>query len=319
MDQELERKLSAIRLGEMLEPYASRAPSTSSYYPNYQAVPRKATETHFDCGTKTENLYANLQELRQSHYYEACSPKSPLTSVTCTQSASQTKMSLQEAMRYTPPDMLPQASHEPPVYENIQYYSPQVNKPPSSMPTNHDHHQLYRPAVPSSLASSTKSQAQLNSSHSTEQFSVPTPTRLQQTYVNINTTPSPYKPVPSLQKTYEISYLQNSTKENIGYLTAPSITANYVSQLTANPSKLNPQVSSPNSTPKFNTQSSSHQTKVNLTPSPLSNKSPMPYQQLNVSPSTSQFTPGSSSPKVPLATVPAKKVMIMIAKLKVLG
>lgn len=312
MDQELERKLSAIRLGEMLEPYSSRASTMSSYYQNHQGVPRKAPETSFDSPSKTENLYANLQELQQSHYYETRTntsvlPRSHLTSVTQTQSTTQTKMSLQEAMRYTPPDMAPNTSNEPPVYENIQYYSPQVNKLQATTFTHHEN-QLYKP-IPSTATSASKSNVQthMNSPHSVEQFVVPAATKPQQTYMNINSIPSPYKPVPATQKTFEVSYLQNSTKEIAGYM-PPATSASYVNQPSLNHAKQNVRVSAAHSVPQYSAQSLSQQPKTINTSSPLSNRSSLPSQESNLSPSTSQYTSGSSSPKVPMATIPAKKV-----------
>lgn len=129
--------MSALRLGEANRASVNTRPAAgvqyqvaSSQLPAYgysSKVPEMQYET--DYGAKTEGIYANLEELSGScmsvRYQDTFIPPPEQFSqrfVQISHVPTQSKVSLEEAMRYTPPNLVSSAD-EAPVYENIQFYT----------------------------------------------------------------------------------------------------------------------------------------------------------------------------------------------------
>lgn len=167
MDQQaLDKKMSALRLGEATRTSGVNRHTagvhyqvTSSQLPayGYTNLPSKA---HCESGyshKKEEGIYANLEELTGKspgvRYQDSFIPPPEQFSQSLVQVShvpTQSKVSLEEAMRYTPPNLVPHAD-EAPVYENIQFYTSPKRTPPSTSFSNTSTHQTYQP-IPSNVA-----------------------------------------------------------------------------------------------------------------------------------------------------------------------
>lgn len=130
--------MSALRLGETNRKSVKTRPTAefqhqvvNSQQPTY-GYPNKVTELRYEpeYGVKNEGIYANLEELTASSmssikYQETFIPPPEQFSQRLMQIShvpTQSKVSLEEAMRYTPPNLVSSAD-EAPVYENIQFYT----------------------------------------------------------------------------------------------------------------------------------------------------------------------------------------------------
>ncbi len=158
----LDRKMSAMRLNEPRS-ISQASNSSSTMYGQYyhqQASgisnpPAPYNPIHPSALKKPENVYANLEELsgEVSRLKARCPepfipPPQQFSTPSCeiVHRPSQSKLSLEEAMRYTPPNLMAPTSFrtEAPVYENIDFYSapaPQTTKPaPSSAYQESNYH-----------------------------------------------------------------------------------------------------------------------------------------------------------------------------------
>jgi len=150
MEQDLGKAFSAMRLAEaknsrttLSQKYQNSSSKTPSY--GYKSVtPEVKYNISYDC---TESVYANLQELSGEHgvrgkvrYPDPYIPPPKEFSQNVAQVShipTQSKVSLEEAMRYTPPNLM-NPTTETPVYENIQLYttSPQTSPTPGYLPVS---------------------------------------------------------------------------------------------------------------------------------------------------------------------------------------
>ena len=142
MEQDLGKAFSAMRLAEaknsrtnLSQQYQNSASKTPSY--GYKSVtPEVKYNISYD---RTESVYANLQELGgergvrgKVRYPDPYIPPPEQFSQNVAQVLhvpTQSKVSLEEAMRYTPPNQM-NPSDETPVYENIQLYATSPQNPP---------------------------------------------------------------------------------------------------------------------------------------------------------------------------------------------
>ena len=135
MEQDLGKAFSALRLAEAkntqkYQKYPnSAATKTPPSYGYKTVIPQVKYDIDYD---PTESVYANLQELSAGPVPSRAKPRFPdpyipppkqfsHNVVQVAHVPTQSKVSLEEAMRYTPPNMM--NPEETPVYENLQQYS----------------------------------------------------------------------------------------------------------------------------------------------------------------------------------------------------
>ena len=150
MDQDLGKAFSALRLVQKDGGIRNgRTVSSNNPFPNYSTTAAPSSYGHYSTSAAqpqylgrptrypipTESVYANVDELRygqvKSHYPEPQVPptqRHPESLVQIAHVPTQSKVSLEEAMRYTPPDQQPRLEDNP-VYENIGLYSSPPIKP----------------------------------------------------------------------------------------------------------------------------------------------------------------------------------------------
>lgn len=208
MDQELGRKMSALRLAEAnrsdvarptiggLQYQAVSSPSPSYSYSN--AVPEVKCAPQY--GTKSEGIYANLMELAgargKDRYQDSFVPPPEQFSqrlVQVTHVPTQSRVSLEEAMRYTPPNVTPY-NEEAPVYENIQFYSSQKKPLPEIPSVDVIHKPSYQPV--SFNLTSMKTNAQYATRQAFEQTQYPSSSLKCQSLSPSYTAPQLIRPTP---------------------------------------------------------------------------------------------------------------------------
>ena len=298
MEQDLDKAFSALRLvnaeisargsvSPLHHPYQSTSKISQNPY-SYNTSPSSAEPQcrllNYD--RNAEIIYANVEELRGARGKPRLRDPEPAPYIPPPEQFSQnlvqiahvptqSKVSLEEAMRYTPPNMQPSHTVEHPVYENIQMYSTTLKQNFSSPKQvlhlgNTQTHQsdtlLYQP-IPSTLYQ-TKTNAYLAT------YAQP----LQQSYVNPKTT----------------------TAKCEVYL--PPLTNSVPDKLLAQQQTNKPRFAQPS--PPY---SPVHNTSFGSDKSPQHGiKVP---QKLSVQTSPLQSTSAGSSPKIPLAAIPSKKVI----------
>jgi hypothetical protein len=278
--------MSALRLAESRNGARPTSglqfqPGSSHHAPpySYTTVSPLANYEALTSG-KVESIYANLEELRsplnkvKARYPdpmvsyvpppEQFSQNNPVLQIAHV--PTQSKISLEEAMRYTPPNLMAPIPPEAPVYENIQFYSAHKSSadhqtPRSAVANSTSYRQTYQPV------SSNVAQMKTNAYFATQQ-------PLQQMQFNPNSQASlkckPYSPP------YPGPEIQRPSPQRF---------------------------SQP--TPIYQQQ----------TASAYEQKSPQHINKQQMFPATSptqQTHSAGSSPKIPLATIPTKKVQLII-------
>ena len=206
MEQDLGKAFSAMRLAEaknsrtnLSQQYQNSASKVPSY--GYMSVtPEVKYNISYD---RSESVYANLQELGREHgvqgkvrYPDSYIPPPEQFSQNVAHIPhipTQSKVSLEEAMRYTPPNQV-NPSDETPVYENIQLYatSPQTS-----------------PIPPYHPVSSNVSQSKTNAYFATQQPLQPVYFSQQQTSQKCNS----YSPVQTSAAINQVPQLQRSPQK----------------------------------------------------------------------------------------------------------
>lgn len=290
MDHELlGKKMSALRLAEtrnIARPTSGlQYQPVSSHVPPYNYATTVSQLANFEprYEQKFESIYANLEELKgpqQQTKVKARYPD-PMVSyipppeqfsqnlVQIAHVPTQSKVSLEEAMRYTPPNLMAPVPQDAPVYENIQFYS--AHKSTADQPTprsavaNSTPYQVYQPV------SSNVAQLETNAYFATQQ-------PLQQMQFNPSSQASlkckPYSPpYPGLGMDIQKPPPQRFSQP----------------------------------TPIYQ-----HQSQQLTAASAYENKSPLNInsrQQMFTTTSPTQLSSAGSSPKIPLATIPIRKVI----------
>ena len=282
MEQELGKKMSALRLAEsrnVARPTSGLQfqPMSSHHAPPYNYTttvsPLASYEPRYE--QKVESIYANLEELKGPQNKVKARYPDPMVSyvpppeqfsqnsvLKIAHVPTQSKISLEEAMRYTPPNLMAPIPQEAPVYENIQFYSAHKSSadqqtPRSAVANSTSYRQAYQPV------SSNVAQLKTNAYFATQQ-------PLQQMQFNPNSQASlkckPYSPP------YPGPEIQRPSPQRF---------------------------SQP--TPIYQQQ----------TASAYEQKSPQHINKQQMFPTTSptqQTHSAGSSPKMPLATIPTRKV-----------
>lgn len=295
----LDRKMSAMRLNEPRS-ISQASNSSSTMYGQYYHQQASGTPNpsvpynpiHPSALKKPENVYANLEELSgevsrlKARFPEPfIPPPQQFSTPSCeiVHRPSQSKLSLEEAMRYTPPNLMAPTSFrtEAPVYENIDFYSapaPQTIKPaPSSAYQESNYHPV------TSNFEQLKTNAYFAKQQPLQEVQPPQP---------ISMTCKAYSPIHQ-QAASEIPAAQ-----------APPLLSTHqkYSQATA-------------AAPVYR-QAPAHQPQVPITSS-YGSKPSSPQQSHSAKPSSKYTAPaspthslsGGLSPKIPLAAIPSKKVI----------
>ncbi|KAI9551916.1 hypothetical protein GHT06_022253 [Daphnia sinensis] len=231
MDQELGKKMSALRLAEanrtsnMTRPYAGfQYQAASSQLPPYKyssAAPQVKYEPQYS-STASEGIYANLEELTgspvRSQYQDTFIPPPEQFSQRLVQVSkishvpTQSKVSLEEAMRYTPPNLVASAD-EAPVYENLQFYSSPKKSFANIASANSMCLQTYQPV--SSNLTALKTDAQLATQQPFEPSQFPPPTSSMKCKSFTQPHPAPQIIKPSPQRVPQASPTYQQTKHAI--------------------------------------------------------------------------------------------------------
>ena len=262
MDKELGKAFSSLRLGE---PASARASPTLHHhyqqagnsklptYPYNTSLPQPHYQTH----SGSESVYANVQDLRaRSHakpkFPEPYIPPPEQFSQNLVQVAhvpTQSKVSLEEAMRYTPPHLQSPSEADTPVYENIKLYSPPPPKATQSVAPNRGLHEIPYQPTSSSFTH-----------HKTNAY-VATQQPLQMTYFTPQSTSMSCNPYPPSQ-----------------------MVAGMSAKMTSN-------------------------SRSSESPQHLTDRSPQQASKQRFTQSSPTQLNMASSPKIPLATIPSKKVL----------
>ena len=241
MDQELGKKMSALRLAEANRTSNITRPTAGFQYqtasgqlPPYK-YPSSAAQMKYEPqygSTSSEGIYANLEELTGSpvrgRYEDAFIPPPEQFSQRLVQISkishvpTQSKVSLEEAMRYTPPNLVTSAD-EAPVYENLQFYSSPKKSFASISSASNMCVPTYQP-VSSNLAA-VKTDAQLATLQPFEpsQFPPPSTSMKCKSYAQAYPASQIIKPSPNRfsQPTSTYQQTQNVTSTTTGYEKSP--------------------------------------------------------------------------------------------------
>ena len=241
MDQELGKKMSALRLAEANRTSNITRPTAGFQYqtasgqlPPYK-YPSSAAQMKYEPqygSTSSEGIYANLEELTGSpvrgRYEDAFIPPPEQFSQRLVQISkishvpTQSKVSLEEAMRYTPPNLVTSAD-EAPVYENLQFYSSPKKSFASISSASNMCVPTYQP-VSSNLAA-VKTDAQLATLQPFEpsQFPPPSTSMKCKSYAQAYSASQIIKPSPKRfsQPTSTYQQTQNVTSTTTGYEKSP--------------------------------------------------------------------------------------------------
>jgi hypothetical protein len=241
MDQELGKKMSALRLAEANRASNITRPTAGFQYqtasgqlPPYK-YPSSAAQMKYEPqygSTSSEGIYANLEELTGSpvrgRYEDAFIPPPEQFSQRLVQISkishvpTQSKVSLEEAMRYTPPNLVTSAD-EAPVYENLQFYSSPKKSFASISSASNMCVPTYQP-VSSNLAA-VKTDAQLATLQPFEpsQFPPPSTSMKCKSFTQSYPAPQIIKPSPQRfsQPTSTYQQTQNVTSTTTGYEKSP--------------------------------------------------------------------------------------------------
>ena len=241
MDQELGKKMSALRLAEANRTSNITRPTAGFQYqtasgqlPPYK-YPSSAAQMKYEPqygSTSSEGIYANLEELTGSpvrgRYEDAFIPPPEQFSQRLVQISkishvpTQSKVSLEEAMRYTPPNLVTSAD-EAPVYENLQFYSSPKKSFASISSASNMCVPTYQP-VSSNLAA-VKTDAQLATLQPFEpsQFPPPSTSMKCKSYAQAYPASQIIKPSPKRfsQPTSTYQQTQNVTSTTTGYEKSP--------------------------------------------------------------------------------------------------
>ena len=280
MEQDLGKTFSALRIAE------AKNPRTTSlqYQPTISNIPpynytTSVSDVKYDSSySRNESLYANVQELGvrvKPRYPDPCIPPPEQFSQNLVQIAhipTQSKVSLEEAMRYTPPHLINPSTDETPVYENIQFYSPSVKDSVSvSNKKATTYNQPYQPVT------SNVSQSKTNAYYATQQ-------PLQQVYCAPKETSIKCQSYPASQST---TTLEKSSQQSRNIQRFPQ------------------------PTPTYTAVSPTPQTPLSYDKSPQYNNK----QRFTQASPTQSVSSTGSSPKIPLATIPSRKVQFFVNQL----
>lgn len=283
MDQELGKKMSALRLAEanrtsnITRPTTGfQYPATSGQLPPYK-YPNAATQMKYEPqygSTSSEGIYANLEELTGSpvrgRYEDAFIPPPEQFSQRLVQISkishvpTQSKVSLEEAMRYTPPNLVTSAD-EAPVYENLQFYTSPKKTFSSISSASNMCVPTYQPVSSNLAALKTDAQLATQQPFEPSQFPPPSTSMKCKSFTQAYPAPQIIKPSPQRfsQPTPTYQQTQNASSTTItGYEKSPQ---RFIK-------------------PGMTTDSS-----------------------------IQQMSPAGSSPKMPFATLPSKKVCTFLA------
>ena len=236
MDHELGKKMSALRLGEANRtsaitrptPGMQYQPASSSQIPPYNY---SNTVSEVKYGTTSEGIYANLEELTGAHvrvrYQDTFIPPPEQFSQRLVQIShvpTQSKVGLEEAMRYTPPHMMASSVDEAPVYENIQFYTSPKKSLVGTSSANSVPRQTYQP-VSSNLAA-LKTDAHFATQKPFEQSQFPPPSASMKCKSFSPSYPAPQIIKPSPQRFSQPTssacpQTQHATSTTIGYEKSP--------------------------------------------------------------------------------------------------